>query len=1389
MPHLCPAGNTSLTSSFNSSMPFSAMYEPYRVLVPISIWTTMFSLFFHSTICPPPHHPHIDCTLVADLALEQTQLDLKHNGAELHIPCPPDTCALFIELLYGVLDLESLSIGQRLALLRCAHLLPSLGLVQLVLPAIQNALQLDICRLVWLTAVNLHSTPLQDAVQNYLLRQLADPTPAALAAAAAMPITFLEAWIPHLPHDTLARLATLVARRQPPPTTEALLRLLHPLSPGATTPTLRSSLDTALCEVFGPEHVHVAYLRDKSAASSQTGSDVARKEHREPAQSDRFEADETDGHASFLSETDGASEVSSTPGHRAPRRRMRRTTSRRQLPMTPSSIAGVSPSSAHTRRLPSRTAVSSDTQGVRELSGGTATPSVVPPATVRTFHIGVQVNLLPAPAVEAAVLASCRGHGETLELIDPVLHWGTMAAAAASPVFPASPAPDAGHITPATPSIPAPPEYDRDVPPDTPSNAWMQQVDDVPPPSPWAKRRGPLRLFSAEADATMISDAESQVPPEEEPFQNVMAGLPSPTALGRSLSRFSDDVTHVEWTRLHSRPPSTLPADMDADADPEAAMLDEASNMKSKQEDSSPPPPFGKDVRDARTTTTGLLAPEQEAPTNAGSRHAPFERIAEEAEARSSDEHVLSRTTSICSASTGEGERRTKLSAKRIRRLSTNSLEKENIDGEFSPSIPVSTIQPTGYSEPIIAAETASEPEPTGPTADKPVPSLVVLGGDGMHGIARSVQYYHNGSQAWVHLPETTQARLRSACAVVENRIYVFGGDHAHGTAEMLDPLVHQEWQPIAPSKFCVAGSAASVVGGQVYLLGGVSPEQRVLDWAARYDPIANTWHACAPLPSPVCMHGQTVIADRYIVVVGGVDGDRKASRGAAVYDTHRDSWHPLPQLLTPRSRCQAVTLSGIVYVLGGLSASAAALNAVETLPTRTILACISSLRDHKWRLGNPMLQARYNFAAVTIFDRIAILGGSSPAIDLHDADAVLLYDPKLLFRSPVMSRYTHCCVVAREQADLWGYQNLNVARNLQLGTKQAVRRASRMRTKASLGRSLMSTLGVRSKLAAGVIMLPANQPLLKSVMAEVEAFERDFGVVNMPSGASTVYAIICSCERASGVNVMLAKVVPQLGNWRLYDEKTDGQDGWNLYWRSNSFVSYMITRKDLLCRAMRKMRKVYGAAYNFAPESFVLPTDLSKLEARMAEDPSQLSRGRGIYLFRTRDRLQYDQNSVVQSYIDRPLLIKGFKFDLRIYVHVTSFSPLTVYLYRKGLARFGTAKYSAENIENVCAHLTNTSINKLTPNMSSELPDMGAGCKSEGFDDRNIWRRIGNLAVLSIMALIEECPANPGCRELFGFDVLIDEALKLHLIEVNFGPALALDSDQDRDAKIPLIR
>jgi len=73
----------------------------------------------------------------------------------------------------------------------------------------------------------------------------------------------------------------------------------------------------------------------------------------------------------------------------------------------------------------------------------------------------------------------------------------------------------------------------------------------------------------------------------------------------------------------------------------------------------------------------------------------------------------------------------------------------------------------------------------------------------------------------------------------------------------------------------------------------------------------------------------------------------------------------------------------------------------------------------------------------------------------------------------------------------------------------------------------------------------------------------------------------------------------------------------------------------------------------------------------------------------------------IVQEYLTTPLLIDGYKFDIRLYCMALSVDPLQIYLYKEGLVRLATEKYtgpSAKNFNRKYVHLTNYAINKLNP-------------------------------------------------------------------------------------------
>ena len=162
----------------------------------------------------------------------------------------------------------------------------------------------------------------------------------------------------------------------------------------------------------------------------------------------------------------------------------------------------------------------------------------------------------------------------------------------------------------------------------------------------------------------------------------------------------------------------------------------------------------------------------------------------------------------------------------------------------------------------------------------------------------------------------------------------------------------------------------------------------------------------------------------------------------------------------------------------------------------------------------------------------------------------------------------------------------------------------------------------------------------------------------------------------------------------------------------------------------------------------------------------------------------------VVQRYIAKPHLINGTKYDLRIYVLMTSLCPLRIYLYEEGLVRFASNKYTADSaqLSDVYMHLTNYSINENSdsyrPNEDSEkreghkwtLSSLWQYFSENGIDQKPVWDRIKDLVIKTIISAEHSMlPLNRSnlnsqyCGyELFGFDVLLDSDLKPWLIEVS---------------------
>lgn len=175
---------------------------------------------------------------------------------------------------------------------------------------------------------------------------------------------------------------------------------------------------------------------------------------------------------------------------------------------------------------------------------------------------------------------------------------------------------------------------------------------------------------------------------------------------------------------------------------------------------------------------------------------------------------------------------------------------------------------------------------------------------------------------------------------------------------------------------------------------------------------------------------------------------------------------------------------------------------------------------------------------------------------------------------------------------------------------------------------------------------------------------------------------------------------------------QTESNHDWNILWTCQSLKlnhyeglcenqkinhfpqSYELTRKDRLCYNVVQMQDKFGKdEFNIIPDTYILPDEFAdfyshfhKLKAKEVQNnqwiikPQNSSQGKGIYIIDDISEVPIDEQCIVSKYITNPLLINGLKFDLRVYVLITSFDPWRIYVYDEGLARFASEAYQSSS-------------------------------------------------------------------------------------------------------------
>ncbi|XP_032376306.1 protein polyglycylase TTLL10 isoform X2 [Etheostoma spectabile] len=205
---------------------------------------------------------------------------------------------------------------------------------------------------------------------------------------------------------------------------------------------------------------------------------------------------------------------------------------------------------------------------------------------------------------------------------------------------------------------------------------------------------------------------------------------------------------------------------------------------------------------------------------------------------------------------------------------------------------------------------------------------------------------------------------------------------------------------------------------------------------------------------------------------------------------------------------------------------------------------------------------------------------------------------------------------------------------------------------------------------------------------------------------------------------------------------------------------------------------------------------------------PTGLNQGRGIFLLKNQEdvaafrlKLQHTEDRqanrkmhgrqpqarIVQHYIQRPLLLRGKKFDVRSYLLIACTSPYMVF-FRHGYVRLTCDLYDPSS-NNLSAHLTNQFMQKKNPLYSQLKEDTVWSMESFNtyVNDRfqvakglpRDWvlgtfaKYMQQILTHCFLAVKSKFDSRLGFFDLIGCDFMVDEDFKVWLLEMNCNPAL----------------
>ena len=166
--------------------------------------------------------------------------------------------------------------------------------------------------------------------------------------------------------------------------------------------------------------------------------------------------------------------------------------------------------------------------------------------------------------------------------------------------------------------------------------------------------------------------------------------------------------------------------------------------------------------------------------------------------------------------------------------------------------------------------------------------------------------------------------------------------------------------------------------------------------------------------------------------------------------------------------------------------------------------------------------------------------------------------------------------------------------------------------------------------------------------------------------------------------NYFLSNIVAQMFNRKKLPDIVGSLGKYQVY--SYGIYSYgAYSNKAQLYRNFRKLKSKFQNDFKFLPETYLLPEDkeiiLEKFNNYTFKEndlwiykPPKGSLGIGIKLLKKKE--DFLKSSFISKYISNPLLLYKRKFHIRMYVVVTGFLPLKIYIFNEGQVMQASSDY-----------------------------------------------------------------------------------------------------------------